>query len=40
MEDKKKTPGELRREALCCSPKHGYARLTPADAAARQGARW
>ena len=27
MEEKKKTPGELRREALCCSPKNGYDRL-------------
>ena len=37
MEDKKKTPGELRREALCCSPKNGYDRLTPADEAAMKG---
>ncbi len=37
MKDKKKTPGELRREALCCSPKNGYDRLTPADEAAMKG---
>ena len=37
MEDKKNTPGELRREALCCSPKNGYDRLPPADEAAMKG---
>ncbi len=34
MEDKKKTPGELRREALLYSPKNGYDRLSAEDEAA------
>ena len=33
MEEKKKTPGELRREALCYKPKNGYDRLTAQDEA-------
>lgn len=31
MEDKTKTPGQLRREALLYSPKNGYDRLTAQD---------
>ncbi len=34
MEEKQKTAGELRREALLYQPKNGYDRLTPADEAA------
>lgn len=34
MEEKVKTAGELRREALFDSPKNGYDRLTPEDEAA------
>ena len=33
MEEKQKTPGELRREALCYKPKNGYDRLSPQDEA-------
>ena len=33
MEEKQKTPGELRREALCYKPKNGYDRLTAQDEA-------
>ena len=33
MEEKKKTPGELRREALLYQPKNGYDRLNPAEEA-------
>ena len=33
MEEKQKTPGELRREALCYKPKNGYDRLRPQDEA-------
>ena len=36
MEDKVKTPGELRREALCYAPKNGYDRLSQEDEAAMQ----
>ena len=28
MEDKKKSVGELRREALCYAPKNGYDRIS------------
>ena len=31
MEDKKKSVGELRREALCYAPKNGYANRISAD---------
>ena len=31
MEEKQKTPGELRREALCYKPKNGYDRLLPGE---------
>lgn len=34
MEEKKKTPGDLRREALLYTPKNGYDRLTAEDEAA------
>ena len=34
MEEKQKTPGELRREALLYQPKNGYDRLTAEDEAA------
>ncbi len=33
MEEKQKTPGELRREALLYQPKNGYDRLNPAEEA-------
>ena len=33
MEEKQKTPGELRREALCYKPKNGYDRLSPQNEA-------
>ena len=33
MDEKEKTPGELRREALLYQPKNGYDRLTPAEEA-------
>ena len=33
MEEKQKTPGELRREALLYQPKNGYDRLSPAEEA-------
>ncbi|MEG1721077.1 MAG: aminopeptidase, partial [Pseudoflavonifractor sp.] len=33
MEEKEKTTGELRREALLYAPKNGYDRLTPEDEA-------
>lgn len=36
MEEKVKTPGELRREALCYAPKNGYDRLSAEDEAAMQ----
>ena len=34
MEDKKKTVGELRREALCYAPKNGYDRISADEEAA------
>lgn len=34
MDDKKKTVGELRREALCYTPKNGYDRISADDEAA------
>ena len=33
MEEKQKSAGELRREALLYQPKNGYDRLTPQDEA-------
>ena len=36
MEEKEKTPAQLRREALLDEKKNGYDRLTPADEAAMQ----
>ena len=36
MEEKKKTVGELRREALCYAPKHGYDRLDAKEEGAMQ----
>lgn len=33
MEEKQKTPGELRREALLYQPKNGYDRLPAAEEA-------
>jgi len=36
MDEKEKTQGELRREALLYAPKNGYDRLTDADEAAMQ----
>ena len=33
MEEKQKTAGELRREALLYPPKNGYDRPTPAEQA-------
>lgn len=36
MEEKQKTPGELKREALFHQPKNGYDRLSPEDETAMQ----
>ena len=33
MEEKQKTQGDLRREALCYKPKNGYDRLNPQEEA-------
>ena len=37
MEEKEKTPAQLRREALCHTPKHGYDRLSAEDASKMDG---